>query len=156
MHQKQTPNVAGKIDCCHSFHLSIWFGTVFHFICPCFSISLVCSFVRSAFSRENFSTDFFPFRVKNRLRWIPLLLLYLFQFLSHFYFYFDLMMLYFRSVCFVQLKWQSKQSVYINLIQRLLYVQCARITIERVCLCLCGVELRFRISNCLQFQSAHR
>lgn len=78
---------------------------IFPFGSALFFISFVLffpslSFVRLAFSREKFSMDFFPFRVKNRLRWIPLLLLYLFQFLSHFYFYFDLMMLYFRSVCF--------------------------------------------------------
>lgn len=142
----------GKIDCCHSFHL-FHFGLCFPSLF--FIVAVFHRASRSLGSRKKKFNNFFPFRVKNRLRWISLLLLYLFQFLSHFYFYFDLMMLHLRSGMLELQLHDVVKAKCLHKSDSKTYVQCARITIERVlgmfvCVCM-YVQRCFRISNCLHF-----
>lgn len=140
-------NVAGKnwlLPFVSSFPFRIVFSIfVFH---GC-RFSSCISFARLPKKRFN---NFFPFRVKNRLRWIPLLLLYLFQFLSHFYFYFDLMMLHLRSGMLELQLHNVVKAKCLHKSDSKTYVQCARITIERVlgvfvCLCMCRDVSEFQI-----------
>lgn len=153
MHQKQTPKCCReKLTAAIRFIFSIS-DCVFHL---CFSLLpfLIVHLVLSAPEKKRFN-NFFPFRVKNRLRWISLLLLYLFQFLSHFYFYFDLMMLHLRSGMLELQLHDVVKAKCLHKSDSKTYVQCARITIERVlgmfvCVCM-YVQRCFRISNCLHF-----
>lgn len=148
-------NVAGKnwlLPFVSSFPFRIVFSIfVFH----CCRFSSCISFARLP-KKKRFN-NFFPFRVKNRLRWIPLLLLYLFQFLSHFYFYFDLMMLHLRSGMLELQLHDVVKAKCLHKSDSKTYVQCARITIERVlgmfvCVYVCAEMFQnFKLSSLLKY-----
>lgn len=119
--QQQTLNITGKIDCSqHHFVLSqfcfhsFWTGSLLLML-------RLHSIFCISFHHFYHTLQRLSIHGQNRLPWIRFLLLYLYQFLSQFYFYFDLTCHYSFASLSISSSWSyvlTKQaSEHINLIQ---------------------------------------